>query len=171
MISKAYSAVPFRFAQTTRGTVGPASMETYDGSTAPTPHAGRLRLTSTTSQVGISILGVTGNVDLQSADRLREHALGLLADRPPRMVIQLDEVTFLDSRGLAALAAIQCRASSLGVELRLTTPAADGPTKVLGVRYLDKGFDLYSSLTEALQVGPPYAADAPYSGRAPRELS
>ena len=49
-----------------------------------------------------AIAAVAGEIDIFTAARLREH-LSELAASSHRMVIDLDQVTFIDSAGLSAL--------------------------------------------------------------------
>jgi anti-anti-sigma factor len=48
-----------------------------------------------------------GEIDHHTADLLREHVItAALSARPPRVVLDLDQVTFCDSSGLGAMVAI-----------------------------------------------------------------
>lgn len=71
---------------------------------------------------GRCLLEVHGEVDLVSAPMLRDHLLDLLEDPPSAVVIDLDDVPFLDSTGLGVIVAAYKRASALGVPLSLARP-------------------------------------------------
>ncbi len=125
-----------------------------DGAAADRRPGHPLRLSSTHCPTGALILTAAGDVDQASAARLREYALRVVTERPARMVVSLDQVTFLDSRGSEALAAIAHRAGDLGVDVRVTAPVGSGPARVLQLTGLDRVFEFYPSLGAALQIGP-----------------
>ncbi|MCI0344656.1 MAG: STAS domain-containing protein [Chloroflexi bacterium] len=52
---------------------------------------------------GWVVLGVTGEVDVATAPRLREQLIALVADGHHRIVVDLEGVDFLDSTGLGVL--------------------------------------------------------------------
>ena len=94
---------------------------------------------------------MAGDVDLTTAGELKETLLCLMdPERAPVMIIDLREVSFLDSRGLSALVAAQRRATQLGLDLRVAG-ASRGPAKVLRITSLDQYLDLYPTLAEAEQ--------------------
>jgi anti-sigma B factor antagonist len=56
---------------------------------------------------GCVLVHVDGEIDQVTADLLREHVISAgLSACPPRLVLDLDRVTFCDSSGLGALVAI-----------------------------------------------------------------
>ena len=54
---------------------------------------------------GCIVLAVSGEVDLGTAPRLREHLIGLVTDGHRHVVVDLTATEFLDSTGLGALVA------------------------------------------------------------------
>lgn len=52
---------------------------------------------------GWSVLGVSGEVDVATAPRLRERLIGLVNDQHYWIVVDLDAVDFIDSTGLGVL--------------------------------------------------------------------
>jgi anti-sigma B factor antagonist len=99
---------------------------------------------------GYSIVAVTGEVDVATVPRLREHLHGLAAQGKNRIVVDLDGVEFLDSTGLGVLvgALKRVRASDDG-DLRLvcTQPRI---RKVFEVTGLTKVFSLFDSVDDAV---------------------
>lgn len=67
-------------------------------------------------------LVVTGEVDLANAHELTQAGLGALTDGAMVVTVDLREVTFLDSTGLAALVTINNQARSNGAVLILSGP-------------------------------------------------
>ena len=80
-------------------------------------------------------VAVSGEVDCSTAPRLTACLDSLLAAAPPEVVVDLTEVTFLDSAGLHALVTARARADRAGVRLRVlvATRAAVRPIQVTGL--------------------------------------
>ena len=68
---------------------------------------------------GLSVVRMSGELDLASSDRLTE-LLAELSDQT--VVVDLSELTFIDSSGIAALVAAKDRLRTAGRELVLTRP-------------------------------------------------
>ena len=79
---------------------------------------------------GVGVLAVSGEIDLATAPRLREHLVRLVTEHAGRpVVVDLSGLTFCDSLGLGMLVGAQRRARALQGEVRLVLPAgraADG---------------------------------------------
>ncbi len=95
--------------------------------TGPDESAGRLSVASTGPRDGVSIVRVSGEIDLVDARRL-EHVLRMAvvdaaqapaghAGSRPRLVCDLDGVEFLGAAGLGVLASVVVSARTHGVEL------------------------------------------------------
>jgi anti-sigma B factor antagonist len=74
---------------------------------------------------GTVVVDVRGEIDLGSADRLR----AIITDaatrlRPPRLIIDLLHVTFIDSVGIGSLAAGRNAARAAGIGFTLRHPSA-----------------------------------------------
>jgi anti-sigma B factor antagonist len=67
-------------------------------------------------------LAVGGEVDLSAGPRLEEAVGAALEGRPRRLCLDLAEVCFLDSSGLAGLIGAARRAQERGAELRVASP-------------------------------------------------
>jgi anti-sigma B factor antagonist len=69
------------------------------------------------------VIGVAGEIDIATADRLRMQVIiAVLAATPPSVVIDLGEVKFCDSPGLSALVAIWKATRAYGGKLVLARP-------------------------------------------------
>ncbi|MGW0100292.1 STAS domain-containing protein, partial [Nocardia sp. NPDC003354] len=79
--------------------------------------------TTTAVQDGVTVLTVTGEVDLATAPALDAAIEAILADRPAALVIDLTAVGFLASAGMATLVAAHQRAG----ENTSIAVVADGP--------------------------------------------
>jgi len=99
-----------------------------------------------------TVLAVSGEIDIATAPSLREKLHGLLADGRLHLVIDLDEVTFLDSTALGVLVGVLKRARTEGRELRIV---CNQPRvrKVFEITRLDSAFDLCTSVEDAVKGG------------------
>ena len=105
-----------------------------------------------------AVVTVAGEVDLETASQLGEHALDALRDVCPHLLLDLTGVTFMDSTGLKVLLSIQRRADLAGGSFAIAG-AARPVRKILTLTGLDQTFTLYDSLDDV----PP---SAPLSGAA-----
>jgi anti-anti-sigma factor len=64
---------------------------------------------------GAVVVDVRGEVDIESTDRLRRILSDAARLHPPRIVVDLLHVTFIDSTGLSAIMAGRSAAQSVGV--------------------------------------------------------
>jgi anti-sigma B factor antagonist len=71
--------------------------------------------------VGDGVVKVSGELDIHTCDRL-VHTAGELVDRGGRLVLDLSELTFCDSTGLAGLVRLHKRADAAGGTLVLRAP-------------------------------------------------
>ncbi len=98
---------------------------------------------------GWAVVSVSGEVDLATAPGLRERLQALIAEGKARLVIDLDDVGFLDSTALGVLIGALRRARSAGGDVRLvaSTPRV---TKVLEITRLDQAFAIFDSADAAV---------------------
>ena len=94
-----------------------------------------------------ALVSVGGEVDLDTASQLGEHALEAIRDVSSHLVLDLSGVTFMDSTGLKVLLSIQRR-----VDLAAGSLAVVGTTRsvrrILALTGLDQTFTLYDTLDE-----------------------
>ncbi|MFF7334791.1 anti-sigma factor antagonist [Streptomyces sp. NPDC008150] len=111
---------------------------------------GRDRLTITAGDSdGIVVLALVGEIDYDSGDLLRHALRGAEVRTPPRVVIDLRGVTFMDSSGINILIAAYRELTYLGGWLRMAAlaPAIERTVQLVGV---DSVIDCYPTLAEAL---------------------
>ncbi len=96
---------------------------------------------------GVQVLTVTGEVDLATAPALENAIESILGSKPRGLVIDLSEVGFLASAGMAVLVAAHQRAGATRIAV-----VADGPatSRQLKMTSLDQVFALHTTLGEAL---------------------
>ncbi len=77
-------------------------------------------VTSTGDQVTVAL---AGEIDLSTADALGELLQGVVATKPARVVVDLAQVSFLDSSGIHRLLTAAHAATDVGCTLRVTNPS------------------------------------------------
>jgi len=97
------------------------------------------------SENGWAVLEVQGEVDLYTSSQLRDAILRLAEEGENRIVIDLNNVSFMDSSGLGVLVAGLKRARERGGELALVF-GEGSVQKVLGITGLDKVFPTHGSV-------------------------
>lgn len=97
----------------------------------------------------IAVLAVSGKVMQQDVDVLRD-AIARQFNRPqPQIVLDMAELTHLDSAALGILVASQIRARNEGATLKLANPGKK-LIDMLALTRLANVFDIYGSLPEAI---------------------
>ncbi len=120
-----------------RETVGAAA---YAGAGVSTPRpeeviAGSLAGSAMRIEVEGDTLRVRGDIDLYHAERFRQQAEAHLRS-VPQPLLDLTQVAFLDSAGLAALLALSREAKAQGKMLRVAI--AGSPRRVLRITGIDR---------------------------------
>ncbi|WP_449727642.1 STAS domain-containing protein [Cellulomonas avistercoris] len=104
----------------------------------------------TTEDVGArTVVHVSGEIDVASADRLRERIAVLLADGRTDLVVDLTAVTFMDSTGLGLLVGTLKRVRIAGGRLELVVDS-ERLLKVFRITGLTQVFTIHGSLDSAL---------------------
>jgi anti-sigma B factor antagonist len=90
---------------------------------------------------------VSGEVDLDTAPQLGDHALAALKDVSVHLVLDLRGVTFMDSTGLKVLLALAHRAGLAGGSLVLVAPTRP-VHRILTLTGLDTTFTMADDLED-----------------------
>jgi anti-sigma B factor antagonist len=101
---------------------------------------------------GATVVRASGDLDVATSPRLREQVIRLIAEGQSNIVLDLDDVDFVDSTGLGVIVGLLKRARTLGGDLRLvsTRPAL---RRILELTALDRALPLSASVDEALGAG------------------
>ena len=100
---------------------------------------------------GITVLDIEGRIVLgEESNSFREKVKGLLASGKKKIVLNLAQVTYIDSAGLGTLVATFHSARSQGAVLKLANLGAKFK-EVLQVTKLMTVFDTYESEAAAIQ--------------------
>jgi anti-sigma B factor antagonist len=109
-----------------------------------------VELTLTVRTVGDrSVLDVVGEVDVYSAPELRERLSEQLSAASPSLIVNLADVTFLDSTGIGTLVAGLNRAVQFGGTLTLVSDH-DRILKLFRITGLDSVFTICPSVDAAI---------------------
>jgi anti-sigma B factor antagonist len=99
--------------------------------------------TSITELISVTVstggrVAVAGEIDCSTAPRLAAGLESALATGPAELVVDLSEVSFLDSAGLHALVTAHTAAGRLGVRMRVlvATRAVLRPIQVTGLEHV-----------------------------------
>ena len=103
---------------------------------------------SETASRGIPILSISGEADVVTAPQIRD-ALFAIVERSPTVVVDLSELSFVDSTALGVLVSGVKRLRNAGGDLRLvvTQPRI---TKVFEITGLTKVFSIFGSVDQAV---------------------
>jgi stage II sporulation protein AA (anti-sigma F factor antagonist) len=115
--------------------------------TEQAPQPDQLSIVDTSSE-GIRILTVAGEIDYDTCETLRQ-ALDVPATPPPRLVIDMRQVTFMDSTGINLLIAAHQSATDAGGWIRLAAPTSP-VRRTIQIVGLDALIDCHATLREAL---------------------
>ena len=91
----------------------------------------------------------SGDLDLTTAIRLREQVVQVITGGQPRVILDLQEVDFVDSTGLGVIVGLLKRARGQGGDLRLVSTRTS-LRKVLELTDLDRALPLAGTVDEAL---------------------
>ncbi len=98
---------------------------------------------------GVTVLAPTGRLDVAGAPALKEAIGEAVKNSPPKVVIDMEGVSFVDSTGLGSvIAALKQIRNSQG-ELRLAAPNQQVRV-VLELTTLDRVFPYYATVEDAL---------------------
>lgn len=95
------------------------------------------------------VLALEGEIDLHQSPRVKERLDPLIAQKPPRLVIDLGKVTYIDSSGLALFIEALQRVKAYGGELAL---CGLGPSvrTIFDIARLDQVFQIFPDRAAAL---------------------
>jgi anti-sigma B factor antagonist len=96
----------------------------------------------------LAIVTLPAEVDISSADLLREDLLAVIDHGAAVLIVDLSGTRFCDSAALSALIVVHRQAAAVGARLRLVVGSA-AVLRVMSVTGVDQLFDLYPSLADA----------------------
>lgn len=100
---------------------------------------------------GWTVLTASGEIDVAAAPTLREQLTGIIEGGTNRLVVDLEDVDFIDSTGLGVLVGAVRRARNAEGDLRLVCTNAR-ILKVFDVTGLDEVFAIAGSVDDAVAM-------------------
>jgi anti-sigma B factor antagonist len=94
------------------------------------------------------VVSLTGELDLYNAETVRAALLDCCAEEPDLLVVDLEEVRFIDSTALGVLIEARSRMANRSA-FRLASPGLE-TRRALEVSGLDRHFSVHESVDEAL---------------------
>jgi anti-sigma B factor antagonist len=103
------------------------------------------------SEGGWDVLDVAGEVDLSTAPELRSRIEGIVDDGGRLLVVDLADVSFMDSSGLSVLVAGFKGMREAGGRMAVVCPSVS-IAKIFSITGLDRVFSIHPSLHEAVSA-------------------
>lgn len=98
---------------------------------------------------GVPVASLQGEIDIANAAEVHEQLLALLSDRPPGLIVDLSDVTYLDSRGVHVMIEIAERMLVRHQHLRIVAPDATMVRRILLLTHLDAIVPLDQTVDDA----------------------
>lgn len=98
---------------------------------------------------GVTVVAPSGRLDVAGAPALKDAMKEVVQNGPPRVVIDMEGISFVDSTGLGSVIAALKQIRNRQGELRLAAPNQQVRV-VLELTTLDKVFPYFATLEEAL---------------------
>jgi anti-sigma B factor antagonist len=98
---------------------------------------------------GVTVVAPTGRLDVAGAPALKDAISDLARNGPPKVVLDMEGITFVDSTGLGSVIAALKQIRKQQGELRLAAPNQQVRV-VLELTTLDKVFPYFATLEDAL---------------------
>jgi anti-sigma B factor antagonist len=109
---------------------------------------------------GLTVIAVGGEIDVYTAPKLRERLIGLVEDGSYQLIVDMEDVEFLDSTGLGVLVGglKRVRAQDGWIDLVCTQSRI---LRIFRITGLNKVFAIYDTVTDAVAAHtPPGAGEA-----------
>ena len=99
----------------------------------------------------VTVVGIAGEFNSDATDTFRKHIDERLQKKVRFFVIDLEQTSFIDSKGLESLLWVQQQCDENLGQVRLCKPD-DTCRKILQVTRLDGRFDVFADVTEAVKT-------------------
>ena len=98
----------------------------------------------------VVVVRLTGELDISSAESARERITEAVPSSARGLVIDMSELEFIDSSGVAVLFALARRVASRRQELRVVAPEGKPVARVLGIVEFDRAAPVHADLDSAV---------------------
>ncbi|MEM7035314.1 MAG: STAS domain-containing protein [Chloroflexota bacterium] len=94
---------------------------------------------------GITVLNLSGEIDISHSTRLRDTLIEMIENNSGRLLIDLTNVSYIDSAGLSVLVVAHRKAQGMGGVLGLSNPQKS-VQQVFQLTRMVKFFQIYDSV-------------------------
>ena len=108
-----------------------------------------LRIAFDPQDNGVAVVRFTGRLDFTSVTEARDQFSGAIADGHPKLIVDLSDVSFVDSAGLGSLIGGMRAARRAGGDLRIANPSEQS-RMLLSLTSLDQVLKIHSNIEEAI---------------------
>jgi len=98
---------------------------------------------------GNKVVSLAGEIDMHSSPVLREKLLGLIKDRPQRLIVNFKDVSYIDSSGIATFVEGLKHMKTYNGRLQFSE-IPQGIMEIFSFSKLDKVFEIYGSMDDAV---------------------
>ncbi|HEY3375148.1 MAG TPA: STAS domain-containing protein [Candidatus Aquicultor sp.] len=102
-------------------------------------------------RLDMQVLAFAGELDLSEKERVRDYLQGVLADNPKGLIVDVTEITFMDSSGIGLF--LSCYAQFKDADIRMAVLLSDNNYLMQKFRHLgifgESGIAMYASRAEA----------------------
>jgi anti-sigma B factor antagonist len=99
----------------------------------------------------VNVLPLAGEIDLHVSPRIARSLAGVTAKRPPHIVVDLTEVTYVDSSGLAVLIHGMQDVQGYGGKFAIVG-LQENVRPIFEIARLDQVFQIFPTIDDALAV-------------------
>lgn len=99
----------------------------------------------------VTVLGVSGEFTAEATEQFKKNIEQRLEQKVRFFVVDLEQTTFIDSKGLETLLWVQEKCDECLGQVRLCKPD-ETCKKILQVTRLDGRFDVFADVTEAVKT-------------------
>jgi anti-sigma B factor antagonist len=97
-----------------------------------------------------ALVAIDGRLDAHNVPEAREQLDASIASGTSRLVVDLSNVSFLDSAGLAMLVTALKRARQEGGDVKLVWPISENTQRILRLTRFDRVFEIANTAEQAL---------------------
>lgn len=95
-------------------------------------------------QGDVATINLAGEIDLHVSNQLQQDLTKVLASKPARIFLNLSEVPYMDSSGVASLVKLLSKTKARNIELALQNPT-NKIRSIFEITRLDSVFDIVSN--------------------------
>lgn len=110
-----------------------------------------MEMTLTEHVVRFGIVQLRDRADSYNMADLRDRLYAVISGGTSRLVIDLSEVTFIDSACMAILVGALKRSRQAGGDVKLVWPRTDGAQHMIRLAKFDRVFDIFEDADSALE--------------------